>query len=192
MKIPVLLALTAVWLSIHTVEMYAADSDLTEARKHSDSLRGIQVPHGDEAFVKLSRDLDVKGATLLKVYSTDKGVQTYLAVTQAQVAKCPKWDGNGVPPMTLNEALAMARTYLAREYPNQSKFPLTSGSVALIYSEKIPNRWYYSLDFMVKIPIKDGWTSRQFLVNLLMDGTILKLQPIREQKAANKASDRTR
>ena len=157
-----------------------------------------QAPHGHEWLTDISKDLRQQGSVLLNVHTSDDGTRTYLAVTADQIAKSPRWDGNGEPPLTLTRAVVLARAHLKKKHPQHDTFPLTGGSFTLIQSDEKPNRWFYSLDFKIKthvtpdppsdasLRITEVWKSESFSVNLMMDGTILSSQPVKKEKSANK------
>jgi hypothetical protein len=98
------------------------------------------------------------------------GRRLYTAATPEQIAKCPVWDGQSEPPLSLTKAISSARDCVQRDNPTFG--PLEPRDIRLQKGHS--GKWIYTIYLDGDAPHDGGSARAEFVVNVLMDGTILK------------------
>ena len=123
---------------------------------------------------KIRDEAREKGLILINTHMReDGGADAYIA-TRQQVSRIPEWNGKDNPPLEVAKALALARADVLKDHPENEDLLLTSFTVHVIYADDFENRWYYTVNLQKRIPVEGGWTSDNWTVYVMMDGTVIK------------------
>lgn len=91
--------------------------------------------------------------------------------TREDFAETPSWNSeNGEPPLSMTRALAIARANLPRFVADAENFK--TGHITL--RETGNDKWFYQISFICRAAECRDLPTRQFLVVVKMDGTLLE------------------
>lgn len=96
----------------------------------------------------------------------------------SRLAKTPSWkDEQDNPPLSLRKALSAGREYLARIVKDSGKWEIEQISLRSVGA---PDKWIYIIEVSPPLP-PGGLEGKQRISKLivLMDGTVLEMQPAR-------------
>jgi hypothetical protein len=97
------------------------------------------------------------------------GRRLYTAATPEQIAKCPAWDGQSEPPLSLGKAISAARARVRKDNPTFG--PLEPGDIKLQPGHS--GKWIYTIHFHGAAPHDGGSARAEFVVGVMMNGTTL-------------------
>jgi hypothetical protein len=97
------------------------------------------------------------------------GRRLYTAATPEQIAKCPVWDGQSEPPLSLGKAISAARARVKKDNPTFG--PLESGNIRLQQGHS--GKWIYTIYLDGDAPHDGGSARAEFVVDVMMGGTTL-------------------
>lgn len=107
--------------------------------------------------------------------STDeKGKTTYFMVSNEMVAKCPAWNEEQEPPLSIRQAITKARDWVKKKYPAFSVSNVNSVCMGKIWEHKILDRWYYSIGIEGRVAVNGIDAIKHFEIVVLMDGSIVE------------------
>jgi len=120
-------------------------------------------------------------------YTDADGVSEKFVITPGRAEKIPKWEpARTPPPLSLEQAVAVADTWLKKKYPDVKAFSISRITIAeLSPRPTYANRWYYELDFDAIVGGKRGGGSR-FMAVVLFDGSVVEPKPNTPRKPASR------
>lgn len=122
--------------------------------------------HGD-----VKKALAAKGKVIAHIISW--GNRIYTAATPEQIAKCPAWDTKSNPPLSVSDAIGLARLRVEKDNPTFGHLELDN----VRFSHGDAGKWIYTIEFDGAAPLADGSNGRaSFVADVMMDGTVLERQ----------------
>ena len=119
--------------------------------------------------VQEKKDLAAEGKVM--AHLIDWRNRIYTAATPEQMAKCPAWDQQSEPPLSMATAIQSARSRVQRDNPTFGHITLDNIKCDQGHSSK----WVYTVRLRGQAPDDDGGSTRaEFAVDVMMDGTILE------------------
>jgi len=104
--------------------------------------------------------------------STDNdGTRSQFVVTADQLHQSPEWNGKDEPPLSMAEAISLARAEIKRKQPEYTDLALHRIALARQVKPGVTNRWCYYVTF------RENYTKPSMrpipVVLFLLDGTIV-------------------
>ena len=124
------------------------------------------------AFVGFSVEVSAQTKpAITKKTGSIRGETYRYKYTQDDFAETPSWNGEeGEPPFSLSRALEIARANLPRFVVGAENFKMNHISLRQTGNDK----WFYQISFICRAAECRELPSRQFLIVVKMDGTILE------------------
>lgn len=110
----------------------------------------------------------------LMVNTDEAGRRSYYMADAATLEKCPSWDLKVEPPLPVTEAVAKAKDWLKRKQASFLIDDVTSIGLMKIWATGVKDKWCYSIHFQGRASVDGIPGDKNFLVVVLMDGSIVQ------------------
>jgi hypothetical protein len=126
------------------------------------------------SFANSQDEIDTKMIRLLTHTNAD-GSKLLYEVSPNRVEKSPVWDGTGLPPLTMLDAISLSEAWVNGQHPEWTDANLNTLTLHSIYK----NRWVYKITLEMKEKVGLGFKYHRITSLVLFDGTIVEPERIK-------------
>ncbi len=136
-----------------------------------------------DRIMQISRDYSAGNDVLLTIYTDSNDDVHVYVIDEVRYASTPEWEGRGNPPLSYDDAIRRAHSIISSRHPLTGTLELTTFTLQRIDTERITNRWFYSLTLSERMEDEEddidddwdepasSWINDSWTIYLLMDGS---------------------